>query len=66
MNVNPRDFYQNLSRKDKGRFLRYLSRRYDYPASTMSGKLRENPLSSLRKDEAENISKAIEAGAWKE
>lgn len=66
MNVNPRDFYQNLSRKDKGRFLRYLSRRYDYPASTMSGKLREKPLSSLRRDEAENISKAIEAGAWKE
>ena len=46
--------------------LRYLSRRYDYAESTMSGKLRENPVSPLRRDEEENIIKTIETGVWKQ
>jgi hypothetical protein len=62
--VNPRAFYRNLSRKDKGKFLLYLAKRYDYPTTTMSGKLRNNPTGELRKDEYENISQSIEEGVW--
>ena len=64
-NIDPQVYYQNLSKKDKGKFLRYLSRRFDYSSSTMSGKLRENPIGNLRKDERENIIKTIEEGLWK-
>lgn len=61
-----RVYYQSLSRKDKGKFLRYLSQRYDYPTATMSGKLRENNVSELRRDELENITKTIETGIWRQ
>ena len=64
MSVNPRAFYRNLSRKDKGKFLLYLAKRYDYPTTTMSGKLRNNPKSELRRDEYENILKTIEEDLW--
>lgn len=63
--IDPRGYYQSLTKKEKGRFLRYLSRRYDYPSATMSGKLRENPVSDLRTDETENIIKTIEEGVWR-
>ncbi|SDZ94025.1 hypothetical protein SAMN05216455_1022 [Segatella bryantii] len=63
--VDPQVYYQNLSKKDKGKFLRYLSRQFDYPSSTMSAKLRENAISDLRKDERDNIIKTIEEGLWK-
>lgn len=46
--------------------LRYLSQRYDYPSSTMSGKLRKDPVSPLRRDEKENIIKTIETGVWRQ
>jgi hypothetical protein len=62
--VDVRVYYQNLPKKDKGKFLRYLSKKYDYPASTMSGKLRENPISSLRRDEELNIIQTINEGLW--
>ena len=64
-NIDPRGYYQSLSKKEKGKFLRYLSRRYDYPSATMSGKLREIPVSDLRRDETENIIKTIEEGVWR-
>lgn len=63
-NIDVRVYYQNLSKKDKGKFLRYLSMKYDYPASTISGKLRENPISSLRRDEELNIIQTINDGLW--
>ncbi len=62
--IDPRDYYKSLSKKEKGKFLRYLSRNFDYPASTISGKLRENPVSSLRRDEELNIQKTIKEGLW--
>ena len=65
-NVDVRVYYQSLSKKEKGKMLRYLSQRYDYPASTMSGKLRDVPVSPLRRDEEENITKAIESGVWRQ
>lgn len=64
--IDVRVYYQNLPKKDKGKFLRYLSRKYDYPASTMSGKLRNNPISPLRRDEELNIIETIETGVWKQ
>lgn len=63
--IDPRDYYQGLTKKEKGRFLRYLYIRYDYPPATMSGKLRESAVSDLRRDERENILKTIEKGLWK-
>ena len=64
--IDVRVYYQSLSKKDKGKFLRYLSMRYNYPTATMSGKLRENNVSELRRDELENITKTIETGVWKQ
>ena len=64
--IDVKVYYQSLTKKDKGKFLRYLSMRYDYPTATMSGKLRENSVSELRRDELENITKTIETGVWKQ
>lgn len=64
-NVDPRDFYIGLSKKDKGRLLKYLMKRYDYVPCTMSAKLRQNSISRLRKDELENLQKTIKEGVWK-
>lgn len=64
--IDVRVYYQSLSKKEKGKFLRYLSLRYDYPTATMSGKLRENNVSDLRRDELENITRTIESGVWKQ
>ena len=64
-NIDVRVYYQDLSKKDKGLFLRYLSRKYDYPASTICGKLRKKPISSLRRDEELNIIQTIHEGLWK-
>lgn len=63
--LNPQDFYRGLNRKEKGKFLLYLSQRFSYPSSTISAKLRESPISELRKDEYENIMTTIESGIWK-
>ena len=64
--IDVRVYYQSLTKKEKGKFLRYLSQRYDYPTATMSGKLRRSPLSPLRRDEEENIIKTIETGVWRQ
>lgn len=64
--IDVRVYYQSLTKKEKGKLLRYLSQRYDYPASTMSGKLRGAPVSSLRRDEEENIIETIETGIWRQ
>lgn len=63
--LNPRDYYNSLSKKEKAKFLLYLNKRYDYKTNTMSGKLRKNNVSNLRKDETENIRRTIEEGEWK-
>lgn len=64
--IDVRVYYQSLSKKEKGKMLRYLSQRYDYPSSTMSGKLRKDSVSPLRRDEEENIIKTIETGVWRQ
>lgn len=64
--IDVRGYYQSLTKKEKGMMLRYLSQRYDYPSSTMSGKLRTDPVSPLRRDELENITKTIETGVWRQ
>ena len=50
--VDPRDYYQSLTKKEKSKFLLYLSGRYGYK-------------SELRKDERENIINTINSGVWK-
>ena len=53
--IDVRVYYQSLSKKEKGKMLRYLSQRYEYPSSTMSGKLRKDPVSKTR-----------ETGVWRQ
>lgn len=65
MSVDPQDYYQNLSKKEKGKFLRYLSGRYSYSVSTMGNKLRENNYAELRVDEREILEQVILSGVWK-
>ena len=48
--VDPRDYYQSLTKKEKSKFLLYLSGRYGYKSGTISGKLRSLPSGELRKD----------------
>ncbi len=62
--IDVRVYYQNLSKKEKGKLLRYLTQRFDYPASTMSGKLRADAVSPLRRDEEENIINTIKSSLW--
>ena len=62
--VDVRVYYQNLTKKKKGKFLRYLTLKYDYPASTMSKKLTEAGKYVLRRDEEMNIAKTINDGLW--
>lgn len=64
--IDVRVYYKNLSKKEKGKFLRYLTLKYDYTASTISGKLREKPISPLRRDEELNIITTIKEGLWKQ
>lgn len=63
--IDPRVYYQSMRKRDKARFLRYLTGRYGYSSGTMSGKLRENNVSELRRDEMENLLKTIKSGAWR-
>ena len=63
-NVDPRVYYQSLSKKERGQFLRYLLIRYDYNTRTMGYKLNHQD-SLLRRDEKENVVAAIETGAWR-
>lgn len=63
--LDPRDYYQKLSKKDKSNFLMYLSKRYDYRPCTISGKLRANSASQLRRDERENIIRTIQEDLWR-
>lgn len=64
--IDVRVYYQNLTKKEKGKFLSYLNQEYDYSASTMMAKLRKNPISTLRKDEELNITKTINEGLWRQ
>lgn len=64
VNVNPRDYYQSLSRKEKGKFLLYLAKKYGYPPSTMSAKLRENYITLIRDNELKDLQKTINSGVW--
>lgn len=63
-NLDVRVYYRNLTKKKKGKLLRYLSMTYDYPASTMSRKLTEYGKYVLRRDEEMNITQTIKEGLW--
>ncbi|MBO5537641.1 MAG: hypothetical protein J5971_01120 [Prevotella sp.] len=58
--LTPQGYYQSLTRKEKGNFLRMLFQRFGYVPATMSGKLRKNSVSPLRKEEEKKIWKLIE------
>ena len=62
--IDVRDYYNRLCRKDKGKFLRCLTAKFDYPASTMSAKLSMNSQLRIRKDEMINITNIIKLKLW--
>lgn len=62
--IDVRVYYQNMTKKKKGKLLRYLTLKYDYPASTMSKKLNEADKYVLRRDEELNIIQTINEGLW--
>ena len=65
-NVSVKVYYSNLTKKEKGQLLPYITARHHYPSSTMSVKLRQNSRAKLRFDEEENIKNAIKEGLWKQ
>jgi hypothetical protein len=65
MKINPMVFYQNLSKSDKTKFLAYVFRKEGLSPITLSGKLRENPISHLRYEEGKALEKIIETEEWK-
>lgn len=63
--INPMEFYQNLCKEDKTKFLAYVQRKEGYSTVTMSGKLRENPVSHLKYEEGKVLEHIIATGEWK-
>lgn len=54
------DFYQALTKKEKGKLLKYLEERYGYNRITISAKLRVDAPNQLKEHEVKNIASAIE------
>ena len=65
MKINPMEFYQNLSKQDKTKFLAYVFRKEGISPITLSGKLRENPRSHLRYEEGKILEEIIKSEEWK-
>lgn len=58
-----RVYYKNLTKKDKGRFISFLVKRFDVNYSTIVAKL--NARSKMKQLETEAITKVINEGLWK-
>ena len=63
--INPMEFYQSLTKEDKTKFLAYLQRTEGFNSVTMSGKLREKPVSQLKYEEGKVLEQVIRSGEWK-
>jgi len=63
--INPMEFYQSLTKEDKTKFLAYLQRTEGFNSVTMSGKLREKPVSHLKYEEGKVLEQVIRSGEWK-
>ena len=64
--IDVRDYYQSLSKKEKGQLLRYLTINYGYSVHTLSAKLRENTNLRLRQNEEMDITETIREGVWRQ
>jgi hypothetical protein len=64
--IDVRGYYQSLSKKEKGQFLRYLTMNYGYSVHTLSAKLRENTNLKLRKNEELDIMETVSRGLWRQ
>lgn len=63
--INPMEFYQNLTKEEKTKFLAYLQKTEGFNSVTMSGKLREKPVSHLKYEEGKVLEQVIQSGEWK-
>lgn len=57
--LNPQDYYENLDRKNKGKFLEYLITRYGFKYTTIRAKL-TGTRGVLRKPEQMSVQEAID------
>ncbi len=65
-NVNPRDYYQSLSKKEKGMFLEYLLSNYGMKTNTIRCKLTKVQWGKLTKLEELTLVDVIKSGKWKQ
>lgn len=64
--VSPRDYYTNLQKKDKTKFLNFLIKKYEFNYSTLRNKLARNSLGELSKLEKIAIERIILTEEWKQ
>lgn len=63
--LTPQDYYENLDRKNKGKFLEYLITRYGFKYTTIRAKL-TRVRGVLRKYEQMSVQEAIDnENVWK-
>lgn len=65
-NVSPRDYYLQLNRKEKSKFLNYLLVNFGLNYSTIRRKLSNTPNGELTKLEKMTIDKIIETEEWRQ
>lgn len=65
LDVNPRVYYQSLSKKDKGIFLNYLLVNYGICIATVRRKLSKTQFGELSKLEEMTIKDVITKNLWK-
>lgn len=63
--VNPRVYYQSLSKKDKTQFLEYLLTHYGIKTNTISRKLAKAQFGVLNKLEEVTITHVIQSESWR-
>ena len=65
MCIDPKEFYQGLTKKEKGQFLLFLYKKLRFKMTTMQAKLRKNPRCELHYAERILICDVIRDGEWR-
>ncbi len=65
MSIDPIEFYQGLTKKEKGQFLSFLNKKFRFKVTTMQAKLRNKPRCELYFAERLLISNVIRDGEWR-
>ncbi|KXB86075.1 hypothetical protein HMPREF3034_00023 [Prevotella sp. DNF00663] len=65
-NVDPRDYYRNLRKRDKSKFLQYLTNTYGMNINTIRAKLADRPHAHLTILEEITLVQVIISNSWKQ